>query len=74
MTLTAERSEMVVALCQSLIQRQSYSGREDAVVERMKQAFKELKNDLSIRPIYHQLETRIEAHIFIAFLVVYSSR
>ena len=29
---------------------------------------KELKNDLSIRPIYHQLETRIEAHIFIAFL------
>ncbi len=30
--------------------------------------FKELKNDLSIRPIYHQLETRIEAHIFVAFL------
>src|ERR1019366_6233250 len=29
---------------------------------------KELKNDLSVRPIYHQLETRIEAHIFIAFL------
>jgi hypothetical protein len=27
-----------------------------------------LKNDLSIRPIYYQLETRIEAHIFIAFL------
>ena len=37
------------------------------VVE-VEQAFKELKNDLSIRPIYHQLETRIEAHIFIAFL------
>src|SRR5882757_5210437 len=34
----------------------------------VEQAFKELKNDLSIRPIYHQLETRIEAHIFIAFL------
>jgi hypothetical protein len=34
----------------------------------IEQAFKELKNDLSIRPIYHQLETRIEAHIFIAFL------
>jgi transposase len=32
----------------------------------VEQAFKELKNDLSI--IYHQLETRIEAHIFIAFL------
>ncbi len=32
----------------------------------VEQAFKELKSDLSIRPIYHQLETRIEAHIFIA--------
>jgi len=34
----------------------------------VEQAFKESKNDLSIRAIYHQLETRIEAHIFIAFL------
>ena len=34
----------------------------------IEQAFKELKNDLSIRPIHHQLETRIEAHIFVAFL------
>jgi len=34
----------------------------------IEQAFKELKNDLSVRPIYHQLETRIEAHIFVAFL------
>ena len=35
----------------------------------VEQAFKELKNDLSIRPIYHQLETRIfKAYIFIAFL------
>src|SRR5580698_837082 len=34
----------------------------------VEQAFKELTNDLSIRPIYHQLETRVEAHSFIAFL------
>jgi Transposase DDE domain len=34
----------------------------------VEQAFKELKNDLSVRPIYHQLESRIEAHIFIAFM------
>ena len=34
----------------------------------VEQAFKELKHDLSIRPIYHQLEHRIEAHIFVAFL------
>jgi transposase len=31
-------------------------------------AFKTLKDDLALRPIHHQLENRIEAHIFIAFL------
>jgi len=31
-------------------------------------AFKTLKSDLSIRPIYHQRLDRIEAHIFVAFL------
>jgi transposase len=31
-------------------------------------AFKNLKDDLALRPIYHQLEHRIEAHIFISFL------
>ena len=31
-------------------------------------AFKTLKGDLAIRPIFHQQERRIEAHIFIAFL------
>ncbi len=31
-------------------------------------AFKNLKDDLSLRPLYHQLERRIEAHIFISFL------
>jgi transposase len=34
----------------------------------VEEAFKTLKGDLSIRPIFHQLERRIEAHIFIAFL------
>jgi hypothetical protein len=34
----------------------------------VEQAFKELKNDLGLRPIYHQLEHRIEAHIFVAFM------
>ena len=32
------------------------------------QAFKNLKGDLAIRPVFHQHERRIEAHIFIAFL------
>jgi transposase len=31
-------------------------------------AFKNLKDDLALRPIYHQLEHRIEAHIFVAFI------
>jgi transposase len=31
-------------------------------------AFKNLKDDLGLRPIYHQLEQRIEAHIFVAFM------
>jgi hypothetical protein len=35
---------------------------------RVEEAFKNLKGDLAIRPIFHQLEPRIEAHIFIAFL------
>ena len=30
--------------------------------------FKALKSDLSVRPIHHQLEHRVEAHIFVAFL------
>jgi hypothetical protein len=31
-------------------------------------AFKNLKDDLQLRPIYHQLERRIEAHILILYL------
>jgi hypothetical protein len=34
----------------------------------VEQAFKELKSNLNIRPIYHQRDDRIEAHIFVAFL------
>ena len=34
----------------------------------VEEAFKNLKGDLAIRPLFHQLESRIEAHIFIAFL------
>jgi hypothetical protein len=34
----------------------------------VEQAFKELKGDLAIRPIYHQHDNRIEAHIFVAFM------
>ncbi len=34
----------------------------------IEQVFKELKGDLAVRPVYHQLDNRIEAHIFVAFI------
>jgi Transposase DDE domain len=34
----------------------------------VEEAFKNLKGDLAIRPVFHHHERRIEAHIFIAFL------
>ncbi len=55
--------------------RTNLSGREPAqlwqfyiqLVE-IEAAFKNLKDDLQLRPIYHQLQHRIEAHIFVAFM------
>lgn len=55
--------------------RTNLSGREPAqlwqfyiqLVE-IEAAFKNLKDDLQLRPIYHQLQQRIEAHIFVAFM------
>jgi hypothetical protein len=38
------------------------------VLTEVEQAFKELKNDLDIRPVYHQKDDRIESHIFVSFL------
>jgi hypothetical protein len=34
----------------------------------VEEAFKTLKMDLSVRPVYHQKDKRIKAHIFVAFL------
>ena len=34
----------------------------------IEQVFKELKNDLGLRPIHHQTDERVQAHIFVAFL------
>jgi hypothetical protein len=35
---------------------------------RWKRRSRDIKGDLSIRPIFHQLEHRIETHIFLSFL------
>ena len=34
----------------------------------VEEAFRTLKSDLAIRPIFHQDQARIEAHVFVAFL------
>lgn len=34
----------------------------------IEQAFKEIKGDLAIRPVYHQIDERIDAHIFVCFI------
>lgn len=34
----------------------------------VEEAFKTLKGDLNLRPIHHQIERRVEAHILVAFL------
>jgi len=33
-------------------------------------AFRELKNDLGLRPVYHQLDDRIDAHVFTSFMAL----
>ncbi len=34
----------------------------------VEQAFKEMKSDMAVRPIFHHKENRVDAHIFIAFI------
>jgi transposase len=55
--------------------RTNLCGREPAELWRfyiqlteVEAAFKNLKDDLQLRPIHHQLIERVEAHIFLAFL------
>ncbi len=55
--------------------RTNLSGESEAELWRMymqlndaEAAFRTLKQDLSIRPIYHQLERRVEAHVLVCFL------
>ena len=38
------------------------------LLTQVEEAFKNLKGDRAVRPIYHQIEHHIEAHIFIVFL------
>ena len=61
-----------ILLCSTLTNRQAQEPQRlwtfYILLTEVEQAFKELKQDLAVRPIYHQKESRIEAHIFVAFL------
>ena len=55
--------------------RSNLSGEDPAVLwqryiqlTEIEAAFRNLKSDLAVRPIHHQKDPRIEAHIFVAFL------
>jgi transposase len=37
-------------------------------LRQVEEAFENLKGDLAVRPVYHQLEHRIEAHILVSIL------
>lgn len=59
----------------SYLLRSNLTGEDPAALWRyyiqlteIEQAFKELKSDLAIRPVHHQIDERIEAHIFVAFI------
>jgi putative selenium metabolism hydrolase len=60
--LTSGRSALVIALCQALIQKQSYSGQEDGVAQRMKQAFEQLHFDEVLVDAYGNVLGHIKGH------------
>jgi putative selenium metabolism hydrolase len=60
--LTPGRSALVIALCQALIQKQSYSGHEDAVAQRVKQAFEQLHFDEVLVDAYGSVLGHIKGH------------
>ena len=51
-----------------LLQRQKLTRDQLLQLTEIEQAFKEVKSDSAIRPIYQKTEERIEAHIFVAFI------
>jgi hypothetical protein len=74
-TLRKDKLRIVRRREGSYLLRSNLTGEDPAALWRyyiqlteIEQAFKELKGDLAIRPIYHQTDERIEAHIFVAFI------
>ena len=49
-------------------QEPEWLGKLDMLLVEIEAVFKSFKNDLGLRPIYHSVEARVEAHIFVCFL------
>ena len=43
------------------------------MLTRIEDAFRSLKRELGLRPVYHQKEDRVDAHIFISILAYHIS-
>ena len=43
------------------------------MLTRIEDAFRSLKSELGLRPVYHQKEDRVDAHIFISILAYHIS-
>lgn len=74
-TLRKERLRAVLRSEGHYLLRSNLSGEDPAILwqryiqlTEIEAAFRNLKGDLALRPLYHQKDPRIEAHIFVAFL------
>ena len=74
-SLRKERLRAAIRTEGDYLLRSNLSGEDPAILwqryiqlTEIEAAFRNLKSDLAIRPIHHQKDPRIEAHIFVAFL------
>jgi transposase len=74
-SLRKERLRAAVRTEGDYLLRSNLSGEDPAILwqryiqlTEIEAVFRDLKSDLAIRPIHHQKDPRIEAHIFVAFL------
>jgi transposase len=74
-SLRKEKLRAVIRTEGHYLLRSNLSGEEPAILwqryiqlTEIEAVFRNLKSDLAMRPIHHQKDSRIEAHIFVAFL------
>jgi transposase len=74
-TLLKDRLRQAIRREGHYLLRSNLAGEDPAILwqhyvqlTEIESVFRDLKNDLAIRPIHHQKDERIEAHIFVSFL------